>query len=104
VGRFNHFGDIAAQVEARGTQLVSAYAAFWQNAAAQLAPVDTGSLKGSVGSQLVGPHDARVFATMEYAKHQEYGTIDMPAQPFMRPSRDNLAAPFQRDMKRILKP
>lgn len=101
---FNHFAQLADDLPARGTQLVQAYAAFWESAASQLAPVDTGDLKNSVGHELTGPHDAKVFATMEYAVHQEYGTIDMPAQPFMRPSRDALHAPFQRDLKAMLKP
>lgn len=101
---FNHFAQLGNSIPERGEQLVQAYAGFWQSAAAQLAPFDTGDLKESVGSELTGPHDAKVFATMEYAEHQEYGTVHMPAQPFMRPARNALAAPFQRDLKAMLKP
>ncbi len=104
MGSHNQFGKIADSLPARGTQLVNAYAAFWESAASQLAPVDTRDLKNSVSSEIIGPHTAKVFATMEYAVHQEYGTVDMPAQPFMRPSRDALHAPFQKDLKAMLKP
>lgn len=98
---FNHFAQIGNDAHKNGEQLVQAYAGFWQSAAAQLAPVDTGDLKGSVGSELQGPHDAKVFATMDYAMHQEYGTMFMPAQPFMRPARNALVDAWKRDLKRV---
>lgn len=106
---FNHFAQIGNDAHANGEQLVQAYAAFWQSAAAQLAPVATmessgyigGDLRGSVGHELQGPHDAKVFATMEYAVHQEYGTVDMPAQPFMRPARNALVDAWKRDLKKV---
>jgi HK97 gp10 family phage protein len=104
VARFNHFVKLGNSLPERGSQLVSAYAAYWQSAASQLAPVDTGDLKNSVGFQMEGPHQARISVGMNYGIHQEFGTMDMPAQPFLRPARASLAAPFQRDLKGMLKP
>lgn len=98
---FNHFAKIGHDAHENGRQLVAAYAGFWQSAAAQLAPVDTGDLKGSVASVLEGPHQARVSATMEYAMHQEFGTMFMAAQPFMRPARNALVDAWKRDLKRV---
>jgi len=54
----------------------------------QLAPVDTGRLRNSIG--VTEGADARglyfdVGPTVDYAIHVEYGTSRSPAQPFVRP-------------------
>lgn len=98
---FNKLHEIAAGMPERGAQIVAAYAGYWENAASQLAPVDTGDLRNSVSHEITGPHEAKVFASMEYAEYQEYGTQDMPAQPFMRPARNALVDSWKRDLKRV---
>lgn len=56
-----------------------------EGAAKVHAPVRTGMLRSSISSQRitggaeVGPH-------VEYGAYQEYGTMYMPAQPYMRPA------------------
>lgn len=56
--------------------------------ARQLAPVDTGRLRSSIqyevgrdGRGIVG----RIGTNVHYAKHVEFGTRRMRAQPFLRP-------------------
>ena len=98
---FNKLHDLAADMPKRGEQIVQAYAGHWDNAASQLAPVDTGDLKNSTGHELTGPYNATVFATQEYARFQEFGTQDMPAQPFMRPARNALVDAWKRDLKSV---
>ena len=102
MGSFNHFAQIGNAIEGRGQELLNAYQAFWQSAAAQLAPVDEGDLQNSVGPAPGDVDDSRkVVAGMDYAIHQEYGTMDMPAQPFMRPARNALVDAWKRDLKKV---
>lgn len=62
-----------------------------ENRAKQLAPVDTGRLRASVTHDLGRDAEglvARVGTDVEYAPHQEFGTVRMPAHPFLRPALD----------------
>ena len=58
--------------------------------ARDLSPVDTGALKGSIKSKVKNRGKSNVtgivFTVLEYAPHQEFGTVKMEAQPFMRPA------------------
>lgn len=67
--------DLAHQVEAR---------------AKQNAPYRTGALRGSIQSTVDFTAGRRVVAfvgtPIEYGAHVEYGTMHMPAQPYLRPA------------------
>lgn len=67
--------------------------------AKRLAPVDTGYLRESIHVMPLGfsgyRFGGKVYDTVEYAPHQEYGTVKMAAQPFMAPA-------FNRQRKWIL--
>jgi HK97 gp10 family phage protein len=58
--------------------------------AKRLAPVDTGYLRESIHVMPLGfsgyRFGGKVYDTVEYAPHQEYGTVKMRARPFMRPA------------------
>jgi len=70
-----------------------------------LAPVDKGYLKGSLDFE-VGSDDADIFDTAEYAVDVEYGTVNMAAQPFLRPAldknKDNIIKIFSDTYKKYL--
>ena len=51
-------------------------------------PVDTGNLRSSIDFE-VGTDDAEIFTPVIYARHVEYGTSRMAAQPYLRPALDN---------------
>lgn len=58
--------------------------------ARSLAPVDTGKLRESI-NYVVIPDDQLgwqvvVYAATDYALYVEYGTVNSPAQPFLRPA------------------
>jgi HK97 gp10 family phage protein len=57
--------------------------------AKRLAPVDTGRLRSSITEELGqegGDLVERIGTDTEYALHQEMGTVNMPAHPFLRPA------------------
>jgi HK97 gp10 family phage protein len=49
------------------------------------APVDTGRLRASIQHSVSGTSGA-VYSDVEYALHQEFGTTNMTAQPFLLPA------------------
>lgn len=60
-----------------------------------LAPVDTGALKASIGSD-IRQLEAEISATTDYAVYVEHGTSRMAAQPYMGPSFDRNIPGLQR--------
>ena len=58
------------------------------NLAKQKAPVDTGTLRGSIGMDVLGPAHVQVGPGVHYAPFLEYGTSRMSARPFMGPAAD----------------
>ncbi len=66
--------------------------------------VDTGALKRSIGFNILdGGYTGHVQATMEYAPYVEWGTRRQTAQPYLRPSFNEIAPQFKKDMDRLLK-
>jgi len=53
--------------------------------AASNAPVRTGALARSIYAN-AGPDEVQVGATARYAGYQEYGTVNTPASPYLRPA------------------
>lgn len=100
--RFNHFHKLSNDAKENATLLVESYQVWFLDAAIQLAPVDKGDLRNS-GTLADGwsEFERRIAFTAAHAPHQEYGTIHMPPQPFMRPARDALRGAFQRDLKTV---
>lgn len=62
-----------------------------QRRAKQLAPVDTGRLRASITEELGqegGDLVERIGTDVDYAIHQEMGTVHMSGTPFLRPALD----------------
>lgn len=53
--------------------------------AAGLAPVETGALSRSIRAEATG-NTVEISAGEPYAGFQEYGTVTVPASPYMRPA------------------
>lgn len=68
------------------------------------APVDTGTLKRSIGLEISGDGlTAKSAATAEYAPYQEWGTRYMEAQPYMGPAFNDQKEIFKRDLNKLMK-
>ncbi len=73
--------DVAAELLRRGLKV--------ERAAKRNAPVDTGRLRSSIGTNLGHDSDGlyvEVGSEVEYALYQELGTRRMPAHPYLRPA------------------
>lgn len=75
-----------------------------QAKAQQNAPVDTGTLKRSIGLEITdGGMSAEVEPTAEYAPYVELGTRFMDPQPYLKPAFDDQKEKFKKDMKKLVK-
>jgi len=66
-------------------------------------PVDTGFLRNSIQSAPEGLSGAQVGPHAEYAAYVEYGTVNMTAQPYMRPALEAKRAEVQRVVRDVLR-
>lgn len=68
-----------------------------------LAPVDTGALRSSIQAEFPSELYAEVNVGVDYGIYQEYGTRDMPAQPFMTPATERRRVPFTQAVQQAIK-
>lgn len=107
--RFKGVKELKAVLEKKadmGTvrQIVRQNGAELQTKAQRNAPVDTGTLKRSIGLDISdGGLTAESKAGAEYAPYVEWGTRFMEAQPYMRPAFQEQKEQFIRDMDRLAK-
>lgn len=75
-----------------------------QAKAQQNAPVDTGTLKRSIGLEIAdGGMSAEVEPMAEYAPYVELGTRFMEAQPYLKPAFEEQSKEFRKDMQKLVK-
>ena len=74
-----------------------------QAKAQQNAPVDTGTLKRSIGIEITdGGMTAEVEPTADYAPYVELGTRFMEAQPYLGAAFNEQKEKFKKDMKKLV--
>ena len=72
--------------------------------AKKLAPVDTGNLRNSITHTVDEEEPAAYIGTnVEYAPYQELGTINMTANPFLKPSVADHANTYRKIIEKELK-
>lgn len=75
-----------------------------QKKAQRNAPVDTGTLKRSIGIDISdGGMTATVEPTAEYAPYVELGTRFMEAQPFLKPAFEEQKKQFEKDLQKLVR-
>lgn len=75
-----------------------------QTKAQQNAPVDTGTLKRSIGLEITASGmTAEVEPKAEYGPYVELGTRFMKAQPYLKPAFNEQKGKFEKDMQKLVK-
>lgn len=75
-----------------------------QRKAQRNAPVDTGTLKRSIGIDISGGGmTATVEPTAEYAPYVELGTRFMEAQPYLKPAFEEQKKQFEKDLQKLVR-
>lgn len=97
----NAFPGMPAKLQA-GLRAAVQKAVFDATAQAKVrAPVDTGALRNSITGAMTGDTSGEVTTGVEYAVHQEYGTVKMAAHPFMHPAADAVMPGFVAAVKQV---
>jgi hypothetical protein len=68
----------------------------------QRSRVDTGAMRAGWQSQMTGPTEGEVFNPIEYTPHNEWGTVNMSAQPMAHPAADAEKPGFEARIARAL--
>ena len=94
--RNTNIDDVKRVVKQNGASL--------QVEAQRRCPVDTGTLKASIGLNVKdNGMTAEVEPTMHYAPYVEYGTRYMSAQPYVRPALEAQKQKFISDLNSLTK-
>ncbi|WP_286209550.1 HK97-gp10 family putative phage morphogenesis protein [Dubosiella newyorkensis] len=94
---------IKAADPAKITRAVAQNTSEMQERAQDLCPVDTGTLKRSIGLEMRdGGKTGAVFATAHYSEYVELGTRFMKAQPYMEPAFNAQKERFLSDLKKAV--
>lgn len=83
--------NASGRIGAQAAQVLRKIALDIEATAKQLAPVDTGALRASIGTDFEGDGrhgsmSAEIGPTVHYAPHLEYGTSRAGPRPFMGPA------------------
>lgn len=66
------------------------------------AAVDTGAMRNSIHGSMIGDAEGQVTVGVDYAVFNEYGTVHMPAQPFMHPAAEAVRPSFEAAIKQAI--
>lgn len=88
--------DVKRVVKQNGSEM--------QEKAQRNCPVDTGTLKRSIGLEITdGGNTAEVEPGANYGGYVELGTRKMQAQPYLKPAFDEQKVQFRKDMNKLTK-
>jgi hypothetical protein len=68
----------------------------------QRSRVDTGAMRAAWTSTMTGPTEGEISNPLDYVVYNEFGTVNMPAQPMAHPAADAEQGPFQARIKAAL--
>lgn len=74
-----------------------------ENAARRFCPVDEGTLRASLWSEMKGDYEAQIGDGVYYGFFVEKGTKNMAAQPFLLPGFEIGKKKFEEQMKGVLR-
>jgi HK97 gp10 family phage protein len=64
--------------------------------------VDSGKLRDSINSEMVGTDEVRIGTNVEYATFVELGTANMPPRPFLRDGAAKVKSEIKEIFKKVL--
>lgn len=98
---YDHFPQLAAQLPVACGEIVQETLFDIETGAKLRVAVDTGALRASIQGEMTGETSGEVATNIEYSVYQEYGTIHMPAHPYMTPAAEAARRPFMRKMENL---
>jgi len=98
----NNLGVISEAVRARASEAVRKAALDIEAHAKVNAPVDTGALRNSITTEEVDDLNQIVGTNVEYSIYQEFGTVKMPAHPFLIPAAETVKPEFEKALRELM--
>ncbi len=105
---FRQFDRDIAAFDKKKTQqlknLVQETAINIEREAKELVPVDSGRLRSDIqiGDEAIDGLEVKVGTNVEYAPHVEFGTKNMPAQPYLNPAAEGERKNFNKKLQKII--
>lgn len=90
---------ITAEAQRRASRAVRRAEASIERRAKERSRVDTGNMRGGWQHEMMGSTEGRVFNLVSYAIFHEYGTVNVSAQPMLRPAIEETRPEFEADMR-----
>jgi HK97 gp10 family phage protein len=100
----NDFPAIIKGMAPKAATIVAKAALDIQEGAQRRAPVDTGTLRASIQAKRISATHWEVWVGVDYGIYLEYGTVNMPAQPYLRPAVADVADSFRKAMRKVARP
>jgi len=97
----NRLPAIAAKLPGGARALVQKTVADVEGQAKGRAAVDTGALRNSISGRMTGDTSGEVSVGQDHGVFLEYGTVNMPAQPFMNPAVDAVRPGFDAGARKL---
>lgn len=99
-------GDAAKTVDRRASAVVRKTAFDVEATSKQFAPVDTGALRNSIGTdvydnRLLGAVEAEIGPTVEYGAYVEFGTSRQAPAAYMGPALDRHTPAFVQALEQL---
>jgi hypothetical protein len=98
----NKLGALAARLPQQTHEVVAASLLRVQDSCRRRSRVDTGAMRDGWAVSFSGPTDGEVSNPVPHAVFNEYGTVNMTAQPMLRPSIDEERPHYVAALARIL--
>lgn len=100
--KFNRLPNLTPALDRRVAEICEGSAFACEGLAKSFAPVDTGTLRSSIQAEPESKHSWVVAPHTDYAIHQEFGTSNMAAQPYMTPATENVRPVFLGQMQNVV--
>lgn len=97
------FRSVADAIPSRASAVVRDATFAGEASAKTYVAVLSGTLRRSIHGEMETNYRGAFGTPLDYGPSQEYGTVDMPAHPFIHPALDDVRPKFKRDLKAILK-
>jgi HK97 gp10 family phage protein len=99
--KYDHFDELARKAKGAVRDIVRKAAFDVEANAKNVVPVDTGNLKNSIDVEMESDTTAVIGPHTEYAAYVEFGTMNMPAQPYMTPAAEAVKPAYMEAMRQL---
>jgi HK97 gp10 family phage protein len=95
----DRFPEVIVTANSRTAEALDKCAARIETGAKERSRVDTGAMRDGWTTERINNFSRLVYNPVYYTIFNEYGTINMPAQPMLKPAMEEAMPEFEDDVK-----